>query len=55
MYCSIQSSSSVSKILDMLPLAIVPFFLIKKTLLNPLRKQAGGTVLVGLLHTMCIH
>ena len=37
----------MAKALEILPLAVVPHFLIKKTVLNPLRKQTGGTVLVS--------
>ena len=45
----------MAKVLEILPLAVVPLFLIKKSVLNPLRKQTGGTVLVSLLHTICMY
>lgn len=46
---SLKSSSNVAKALEILPLAVVPHFLIKKAILNPLKKQTGGTVLAGKL------
>ena len=42
----------MAKALDILPLAIVPHFLINKAILHPLRKQTGGTVLVSYVCTI---
>ena len=42
----------MAKALEILPLTIVPHFLINKTILHPLRKQTGGTVLVSYVCTI---
>ena len=43
-----QSSATVAQILEISPLGYVPYFLIKKAIINSLRRQASGTIMVSL-------
>uniref|UniRef100_F6PH00 Histone deacetylase 11 n=1 Tax=Monodelphis domestica TaxID=13616 RepID=F6PH00_MONDO len=45
----LKCSFSVAKIIEMLPIAFIPNFLVQRTVLRPLRFQTGGTIMAGKL------